>query len=181
MVSNHKNPGSALGGAEELIRTGGSGWGIEEVMSIQRASVSPFKKPQILKISSSVSYHNAPCKGFLGAAALKYTGADEDVGTLTASHCTPVHFQDLPLNVYTWPRVGFDGKLYAINQRAQHSFQGFTPLQIGLAYKKGEVSLPESSNDTGWNVELELLLNSAGDFTLRLNPYDESRLHGVTP
>jgi hypothetical protein len=143
MVSNHKNPGSALGGAEELIRTGGSGWGIEEVMSIQRASVSPFKKPQILKISSSVSYHNAPCKGFLGAAALKYTGADEDVGTLTASHCTPVHFQDLPLNVYTWPRVGFDGKLYAINQRAQHSFQGFTPLQIGLAYKKGEVSLPE--------------------------------------
>jgi hypothetical protein len=116
IVSNHRNPGSALAGAVELMSTGGSGCGIDEVISIQRASVSPFKKPQIFKISSSVSYHNAPWRGFLGAAALKYTGAEVDVGTLTASHCTPVHFQDLPLNVYTWPRAGFDGKLYAINQ-----------------------------------------------------------------
>jgi negative regulator of sigma E activity len=50
-----------------------------------------------------------------------------------------------------------------------------------FAYKKREVSLPESSNDASWNVELELFSDSLSDFSLSLNPQDESRLHGVTP
>ena len=97
IVSNHRNPGSAFAGAEELIKTGGPGEGIVAVMSIQLGAESPLEKPQILRVSFMVSYHNAPCTGFPGGAALKYTGAEVDVGTLTAIHWTPVHFHDLSL------------------------------------------------------------------------------------
>ena len=75
----------------------------------------PFRSLyQIFKKLLLLSYHKDPLIGFGGGETLTYTGAEVGVETACAVQVVPVHFQVLPLLVYSCPTDGFGGKDAAI-------------------------------------------------------------------